>query len=224
MNNREAILAKVRQRLEGREGRVTAEAVGQRIASHGRNLIPKRGQIDAAAQVDLFEAKAKDLAASVVRVASDAEIPTAVADYLRSQNLPLDIKMAPDPGLRALPWQEEPLMKLSEGRAVGSDAVSLTPVAAGVAETGTLALTSGPETPTTLNFLPETHIAVLRASQVVGAYEEVFPKLRARFGEGGMPRTLNFVTGPSRTADIEQKIELGAHGPRRLHIILVEDS
>jgi L-lactate dehydrogenase complex protein LldG len=83
-------------------------------------------------------------------------------------------------------------------------------------------LISGPDNPTTLNFLPETHIVVLPKSAVTGSYEDVWDRLRQHVGEGVMPRTVNLVTGPSRTGDIEQTIELGAHGPRRLHIILLD--
>ena len=100
--------------------------------------------------------------------------------------------------------------------------MSVTPAFAGIAETGTLMLTSGKDRPATLNFLPETHIVVLKASQVVGAYEDAWDLLRQAEGEGVMPRSVNLITGPSRTGDIEQKIQLGAHGPRRLHIVVVE--
>jgi len=86
---------------------------------------------------------------------------------------------------------------------------------AGIAETGTLMLVSGPNSPTTLNLMPDTHIVVLRADQIVGPYEEALDRLRVRQDGKPLPRTVNFITGPSRTADIEQKIELGAHGPRR---------
>ena len=79
---------------------------------------------------------------------------------------------------------------------------------------------SGPEHPTTLNFLPDTHVVVLLASQIVGSYEDAWDRLR---DVDSMPRTVNFITGPSRTGDIEQTIFLGAHGPRRMHIVLVED-
>jgi L-lactate dehydrogenase complex protein LldG len=85
-------------------------------------------------------------------------------------------------------------------------------------------LISGAHTPTTLNFLPETHIVVVRRDQVVATYEDGWDRLKAAAKTEALPRTVNFVTGPSRTADIEQHIELGAHGPRRLHIVLVEDS
>ena len=88
-------------------------------------------------------------------------------------------------------------------------------------QTGTLALVSGPDNPTTLNFLPETHIVVIEAAKIVGNYETFWEMLRAAYGEGAMPRTVNFITGPSRSADIEQTLLLGAHGPRALHIIIV---
>ena len=107
----------------------------------------------------------------------------------------------------------------SAGRAEPGDTVSLTPCLAAVAETGTLMLVSGAETPTTLNFLPDTHVVVVRAGQVVVSYEEGWDLIRSR---GAMPRTVNLVTGPSRTGDIEQRIQLGAHGPRRLHVVLVD--
>jgi L-lactate dehydrogenase complex protein LldG len=110
-------------------------------------------------------------------------------------------------------------LKIRRGRAGADDAVSLTPCFAAIAETGTLMLVSGAQTPTTLNFLPDTHIVVVRGEQVVATYEDGWDRLRIR---GALPRLVNFITGPSRTGDIEQRIELGAHGPRRLHIIMVE--
>jgi L-lactate dehydrogenase complex protein LldG len=104
----------------------------------------------------------------------------------------------------------------------GSDLVSLSHAEAGVAETGTLVLPSGPANPTTLSFLADTHLVMIRAADIVGDYEAVWTRLRARYGTGILPRTVNFITGPSRSADIEQTLLLGAHGPRRLHVLLVE--
>jgi L-lactate dehydrogenase complex protein LldG len=116
---------------------------------------------------------------------------------------------------------------MRRGRAEPGDAVSLTPCLAAIAETGTLMLVSGEGTPTTLNFLPDTHIVVVRTGQVVAGYEDGWDLLRARADSGdgpaALPRTVNFITGPSRTGDIEQRIQLGAHGPRRLHIILIDE-
>lgn len=101
------------------------------------------------------------------------------------------------------------------------NAVSVTPSFGGVSETDSLMLRSGADMPYTL---PDTHIAVLKASDIVGTYEEVWLRLREREGNGNMPRTFLWVTGPSRTGDIEQTIQLGAHGLRRLHIVLVDDT
>jgi L-lactate dehydrogenase complex protein LldG len=84
-------------------------------------------------------------------------------------------------------------------------------------------LTSGADNPTTLNFLPDTHIVVLQASDIAGDYETLLGRLRERYGAGTMPRTINWITGPSRSADIEQTLILGAHGPRRLHVIVVKE-
>ena len=93
----------------------------------------------------------------------------------------------------------------------------------GFAETGTLMLLSSRDRPSTLNFLPETHIGILRSEDITGSYEEGWKLLRGQEdGRFEMPRTVNFITGPSRTGDIEQTMQLGAHGPRRLHIVIVE--
>ena len=221
---RAQILGAVRRALKrgavSDETRATLEA---RLAEAPRGLVPKRSDGDPAARVELFETMATEVAATVERVPDDESVPGAVAGYLKRHNLPADLKLAPAPELAALPWDREPMLSLRQGRAAPEDAVSVTGAFAAVAETGTLMLLSGPEGPTTLNFMPDNHIVVLKASQVVGAYEEAWDRLRAARGRAEMPRAVNFITGPSRTGDIEQKIELGAHGPRRLHIVLIED-
>lgn len=222
MSGREAILGAVRRSLQRRPDDGAAAAVDARLGERPRGPVPQRGQLEGEALLALFLAQAEGVNATVARVAEASEVPAAVADYLKGANLPPKLRMAPHPELRALPWKERaPLLEIAEGRAEAEDAVSVTTAFAGVAETGTLVLHSGALSPTTLNFLPETHVVVLRADQVVGAYEEAWDRLRAA-GEG-LPRTVNFVTGPSRTGDIEQQIQLGAHGPRRLHVVLVGD-
>ncbi len=193
-----------------------------RLASPPLGPIPARGQLAPQARAELFAAMAREAACTVARVADDAAVPAAVAEYLARENLPARLRLAPDPAVADLPWSTRPLLEIATGPSDGSDEVSLTPALAGIAETGTLVLTSGPARPTTLNFLPETHIVVLRAGQVVGGMEEAWAALRRRYGAGQMPRTVNLITGPSRSADIEQTLQMGAHGPRRLHIILVD--
>lgn len=225
---RDAILGGVRQALKrGPLAPDAAEALGERIGAHRRNLVPRRAvSLDRAARISLFVAMAEEVQTTVARVAAGAAVPEEVARYLASENLPAELVMAPDGDLDAIPWDERPLLRIRRGRAEAGDSVSLTPCLAAIAETGTLMLVSGAETPTTLNFLPDTHIVLVPAEQVVAAYEDGWDLVRSRAASqgapGAMPRTINFITGPSRTGDIEQRIQLGAHGPRRLHIILVE--
>lgn len=221
---RAAILAKVRGAIGGGErSPADTEALEQRLTAPPRGIGPARAQLPHAAQLDLFQSMAEEVSATVVRVPDAAAVPAAVADFLKAENLPAEIRMASDPELETLPWDQQPLLTIGKGPAKASDQVSLTGAFAGIAETGTLVLTSGAERPTSLNFLPETHVVMVKASTVTGLYEDAWDRLRALYGPGEMPRTVNFITGPSRTGDIEQTIQLGAHGPRRLHILLVED-
>lgn len=226
MTARDDILGGIRRSLgRGALTGASADATAERVAAHRRNLIPARAAaLDAAGRVDLFVQMAEAVQSTVARVAADSDVPGEVVRYLAAENLPAEVTMAPDPGLDALPWADRPLLQIRRGKAEAGDAVSLTPCLAAVAETGTLMLISGEATPTTLNFLPDTHIVVLRAGQVVASYEDGWDLLRVQAADRlwGLPRTVNFITGPSRTGDIEQRIELGAHGPRRLHVIVVD--
>jgi L-lactate dehydrogenase complex protein LldG len=229
-NGREQILGSIRKALK--RGPVTearALELRAKLDAHARNLIPERAaSLDPPARVELFIRMAEEVQASVVRVASAAEVPGAVAEYLAEKNLPSTLVMTPDPQLDDIPWVDRPLLEIRRGRAEDGDLTGVTACFAAVAETGTLMLTSGPESPTRNNFLPDHHLVVLRRDQVVATYEDGFDRLRQRLkgsnGEWVPPRTVNFITGPSRTGDIEQKIELGAHGPRRLHIILIDEA
>lgn len=223
MTARDGILSKIRKaRQSGPDDGARRATVSERLRTHPAGLIPARGQIDRPARVDLFVAQAEKVSTSVVRVASEAEVPAAVAAYLRSKNLPQAIRRGSDPLLAGLPFDTEPQLAVAVGPSDGSDLAGLSHAFAGVAETGTAVLASGPDNPTTLNFLPEHHLVVIRAADVVGDYETAFARLRESRGEGKMPRVVNMITGPSRSGDIEQQILLGAHGPRSLHFIVVE--
>lgn len=220
--SREAILGNIRRALK-RPQPADAAVLEARLAAPPEGPIPARGQIPRSERIALFLEMAGRAAASVGRVASPEDVPDAVAQFLAEQNLPARVRLAPDPRLQGLPWSKRPLLEISAGRSEGNDAVSLCRAEAGIAETGTLMLASGPESPTTLNFLPDTEIVLMPADAVVGGMEEAWRILRQRFPGQSLPRTVNLVTGPSRSADIGLKIQLGAHGPRRLHIILVGD-
>lgn len=224
MSARDAILGKIRRSLHvGPGDEVRRATVSDRLAAHRPGIVPARGRLDPAARVDLFVAMATKATASVERLASAADVPAAVAAYLRSKNLPQAIRRGADPRLAALPFDTQPQLAVAVGPSDGDDLVGLAHAFAGVAETGTAVLVSGPDNPTTLNFLPEHHLVVVKASDVAGDYETVWTRIRDRWGPGVMPRTVNWVTGPSRSGDIEQTILLGAHGPRALHLLVVDD-
>ncbi len=225
---KDAILGAIRRGLK--RGPLPADQramLAGRLATHPRHLIPARSRLPRPEQVALFIRNVEKEFSTVERVPDHAAIPAAMGEYLAAQNLPSRFVMAPHPELTAVPWAERPLLAFEQRRAEATDQVSLQHGYAAVAETGTLMLPSAPERPTTLNLLVETEVVVLRASRVVGAYEEAWDLLRAESRDarsgGFMPRNIMFVTGPSRSADIEQTLELGAHGPRRLHVILVDD-
>jgi L-lactate dehydrogenase complex protein LldG len=221
--SREKILNAVRRALKPDKAADARDQLALGLRQPRANPIPARSQIPHGQQVDLFVAKASEHGASVARAATPGDVPGAVAEFLRGNNLPTMIKMAPDPWLRGMPWAEAPMLAVREGAADGDDPVGLSPALAGIAETGTLMAISGPASPTTLNFLPDTHIVVLRAQQIVGPLEDAWAALRRHLAGKPFPRTVNLITGPSRTADIAQELITGAHGPRRLHIVVVDD-
>jgi L-lactate dehydrogenase complex protein LldG len=225
MSARDDILGRVRKGL--RNGAVlSAEQVAPleaRLKNHPAGLIPKRGRAaDRASMARRFAEESAAVHTDIQRVKSLDDIPGAVADYLSRHNLPAELTAAPDMLLDKVPWQSRPLLKLKRGKPDATDQVGLSVAFTAIAETGTLMMLSGPENPSTLNFLPDTHLVVLLASRITAAMEDAWQKLRAR-GDGAMPRTVNFITGPSSTGDIEQKLEMGAHGPRRQLVMIVED-
>ena len=218
---RAQILGSIRK-ARRRDGPLSdAAALDDRLRQHPRNVVPARATGDRDTLLDLFQNMAESVHATVERVAGADAVPAAVTDYLKGENLPARAVMAPDPALDDVPWQAAPLLELRRGMPVAEDLVGLTSAFAAVAETGTLVMLSGPAHPSTLNFLPETHIVVVATERLVGAYEDALDRIRA--AGDTLPRTVNMITGPSRSGDIEQTLQLGAHGPRRLHVILVGD-
>ena len=201
--------------------RTRLQIVAERLDRAPKGVIPARGQVSGEALVEVFRAQAEAALATVRVVDSVAEVPRAVAEFLRDHNLPATLRMGDDPRLKAMPWGETAL-EMSQGRSDGGDLNAVSHALGGVAESGTAVMVSGPENPSTLNFLPDNHIVVVAAKDIAGDYERVFAKLRATYGKGQMPRTVNFITGPSRSGDIEQTLLLGAHGPRRLHLVVVK--
>jgi L-lactate dehydrogenase complex protein LldG len=224
MSGRDALLAKIRAGL-GASGSDAARraAIDNRIAERARHLIPERAKGRTREQLlKLLRGFLEDQSATVIELASRADLPAALAGYLRDHNLAPRLRVGGDPYLTQVPWGLEPQLEVMLGHAQPSDGVGLSHATAAVAETGTLILASGADNPVTLNYLPETHVVVVEEKDVVGPYEDAWDKVRARFGDRAMPRTVNMISGPSRTADIGGKLVVGAHGPRRMCVMIVK--
>jgi len=212
MSARDEILGKIGSAL-GRESSVLSandaptEVTG-RLASPPSHTLPAINDNT----IDTLIDKMESVLMSVVRLQERGDVVKAVEWYCESNNIEGDMSVAP--ALGDLNWPTG----THTGAATGDEAISVTPCIAAVAETGSVVMASSGDTPATLNFLPETHILVLYESQVVRHVDDVFSHVRDL---DPLPRAVNFVTGPSRTADIEQTIEIGAHGPRRMHVLLI---
>lgn len=214
MSARDNIQARIRAR-QGKGPVPTDQeraAVRSHITAHPGNARP-RMEWD---PVVRFRECALGLASTVDEVDAIEAVPAAVGRYLRSHALPLTAVCWP--GLAALDWRGAGI-DLAAREARDTDLVGITGAYCAIAETGTLMMLSGPETPSTVSLLPETHVAVLRCSRIVCGMEEAWQLVRSE--SGMLPRAVNFISGPSRTADIEQTVTLGAHGPYRVHVILV---
>jgi L-lactate dehydrogenase complex protein LldG len=214
MTSRDEILARVKAGVAKGNFAARRQAAEARMAARQRGPQPVI-QGDLAAR---FQAKAEALASTVENVGSETDVPVAVARYLAAKAIVGQAVVSPD--IAGLNWAGAGLTVAARG-AVDADAVGITGCFCAVAETGTLMLLSAPDTPATVSLLPETHVAIVPAGRIVATMEDAFALLRAE--RGATPRAVNFVSGPSRTGDIEQTIVLGAHGPCRVHLVVVGD-
>ena len=218
MNSREDILGRVRAGLARNATNAAAAREEMLAALSNRGHGPKPA-IDCAplALLNRFRAKSEALASTADAVAREADVPRAVARYLTTMKLAKSAVAWPS--LAALDWAAAGLAVEGRG-ARGDDLVGITGCFCAVAETGTLMLCSSPDTPAAVSLLPETHIALVHAKRIVACMEDAWALARKELGV--LPRAVNFISGPSRTGDIEQTIVLGAHGPYRVHLIIVE--
>jgi L-lactate dehydrogenase complex protein LldG len=214
MSARERILGRIRK-AQGRGGskpsQAEFDAVETYLRAHPRGTLPPlQGDLTAR-----FRARAESMQCTTEET-TKREVPAAVARYLAVHRLAHAGCVWPRLG--HLDWRSAGLA-LEPREANAEDPVGVTGAFAAIAETGTLMLATGPDTPATASLLPETHVAVLPVGRIVPHMEDAWELARAEFGQ--LPRAINFVSGPSRTADIDQTIVLGVHGPYRVHIIVV---
>lgn len=217
---RENILGRVRQSLGARDVSAALARAEAYLAAHAHGPRPApRGDL-----VERFAGRARDMESTVERIADASAIPSAVARYIDGLELPAALAAQKSragvcwPEFAALDWRGAGLA-IEARPTVGDDRLGITGAYCAIAETGTLVVVSGPETPTATTLLPDTHIAILRADRIVAGMEDVFAMLRRELP--AQPRAINLISGPSRTGDIEQTIVLGAHGPFRVHILLL---
>ena len=213
---RSAILGRIRKAQHRPAQPTEAEyaQVQQYLADHAEGPRPDLGP-DLIAR---FRQQALRTSQTLDEVASLDDVPAAVARYL--DGIGVSHNAIAWETLRSLPWEGSGV-KVEFRPPVNEDLVGVTGCFCAVAETGTLMLLSGAETFASAALLPETHIAIVPMSRIVGTIEDAFALAKKERGE--LPRATNFISGPSRTGDIEQTIVLGAHGPYRVHVILVKD-
>jgi L-lactate dehydrogenase complex protein LldG len=218
---RDAILGRVRAAL-GKTGSDAAAIASARqyVDAHAQGPRPKVAA-DLRAR---FLQRATDMESTVESIAGRHAIPAAVARYVDALDLPP--ALAAQKSRRGVCWPEfADLDWAGAGLAIearptlGDDRLGITGAFCAIAETGTLVVLSGAQSPTATTLLPDTHIAVMPADRIVAGMEEAFALIRRE--RGSVPRAINLISGPSRTGDIEQTIVLGAHGPYRVHVLLV---
>jgi len=105
---------------------------------------------------------------------------------------------------------------------IATTPLGLTGVDVALAETGTMILRSGPGRPRSTSLLPATHVAVFDRTALVESLAQVAVLLEAWHADEASGAVINFITGPSRTADIELTLTRGVHGPKDVHAIFVE--
>jgi L-lactate dehydrogenase complex protein LldG len=225
-SSRDTVLRRVRQAL----GKTGTDPVAQAEAQAYLDA-RARGPAPAfdADRILRFIRRAGDMESTVARISDRNEIPAAVAAYL--DTLALAPALAAQPisqkSHRGVCWPEfadldwvRAGLSVEARPTVGDDRLGITGAFCAIAETGTLVVVSGADTPTATTLLPDTHVAIVSANRIVDTMEDAFALVRKE--RGSIPRAINMISGPSRTGDIEQTIVLGAHGPFRVHILVVD--
>lgn len=213
MSSRDTILSQIRQSLgRGTLDEATVRKLEARSAEPPRHERPPVDDADLVARLcERFESRA----GTTARLGSLDQVPAAVAALAEKLGLPHAAWVGPAVG--ELKWPEH--WQIDHGAAPMDAQLGVSMAWRGVAETGAVMMHSGPDSPITHNFVPENHVVVVLAERIVRHYEDCWAALREA-GQGA-PRAMNFISGPSRTADVEQTVELGAHGPRRMHLLVV---
>lgn len=213
-NAREHIMQRIRRANELCSESISQDVLQQRIEQHLRGPQPQWSE-------DLltrFVSKTKQSSAGVTQLKSQHQLIDAVSAYMAKQSLGNKLLCAGTTFIDGLNWRNQ--LEVEVRSATANDKVVLTEAVAGIAETGSVVMCSSRETPVSLNFLPDHYLCVVRRNSIVSTIEDMWDKIRQQGPT--LPRAINIITGPSRTADVEQIIQMGAHGPRKLHLFLMD--
>lgn len=224
-DSRNAILSRIRRATmnaaPGAQGSADPAAAPARLRTPPPVPVPEIARPPQAERLERFTAKATELGCSIARIPGLQAAPDAAAAWLREQGAAPKLAVAPDPALSSLDWTAAGLAPVAgPARDALDGATSITRAWAGVAETGAIAVASDATFPVSHALLPDRHIILLEESQIVGGYEDVWARIRQTRDSQGVPRAVIFIGGPSRTADIEATLVMGAHGPRAVHVLI----
>ncbi len=210
--------AEIFARLRG-----TAKPSGGAANAHRERLAIGRAPSAALPVTDVCAAFLHNVVAnrgSIDCAGNRSEAVKAVAQYLYQHFRTQRLVAGNDPRLAALPWRDAGLLPRF-GALNPSEPVALSFAQLAVAETGAVVTWTGRANPAANSLLPEHHIVLVNTTDLVKDMEYAWDRINEHIEQGTRPRGVNFIAGPSSTADIAGQLVYGAHGPRRLHVILV---
>jgi L-lactate dehydrogenase complex protein LldG len=149
-----------------------------------------------------------------------SEAVKAVAQHLHSRFRTRKLVAGNDPRLAAMPWRDGAVLPRF-GAAEHGENASLSYARIGIAETGSIVTYTGKSNPASNNLLVEDHIVLVDTANLVATLDDAWTQINKDQEKSGRPRGVNFISGPSSTADIEAQLVKGAHGPRSWHVILL---
>jgi L-lactate dehydrogenase complex protein LldG len=210
---RSEVLARVRR---GCAGRPPAEIALQRA----RLASGPPPALESSDPATTFLVRALRNGGSVDLAGDRSAVVAAISRYLREHFRSNRLVATNEPRLAALPWREAGVLPRFGSARDGDDA-AISYARLGVAETGAVVTYTGRGNPAAHNLLAEAHIVLLDSADLYLTLEQAWARIRADQEHLGRPRGVNFIAGPSSTADVEAQLVLGAHGPRAWHVILV---
>lgn len=152
--------------------------------------------------------------------ANRAEAVKAIGNYLYGHFRSHRLVAGNDPRLAAMPWRDAGVLPRF-GNLEAGELVALSYARLGVVECGAVVTHTGRANPGSNNLLPEHHLVLVDVNDLVFTLEDAWEKIYHDIEVSGRPRGINFLAGPSSTADIDGQLVYGAHGPRRWHVILL---